>query len=103
MFVADLEDVRTPLDRAEGEAVAPVGGQPKVKLSESGKPTVTIPKGDAPTDLVVQPLIKGAGPVVQAGQTITAHYTGAVWRTGKTFDSSWARGAPADFPIGSGG
>jgi peptidylprolyl isomerase len=50
----------------------------------------------------VQPLIKGAGPVVQAGQTITVHYTGAIWATGKTFDSSWDSGTPAEFSIGTG-
>ncbi|MEK8228165.1 hypothetical protein NKG05_21960 [Oerskovia sp. M15] len=46
--------------RAEGEAVTPADGLPVVTLDDSGKPSVTIPEGyTAPTELVVQPLIKG--------------------------------------------
>lgn len=102
LFVLDVIEVRKPLARAEGETVAPVDGLPKVKLGGKGKPTITPPESDAPTQLVVQPLIKGAGPVVQAGQTITVHYTGVIWATGKTFDSSWDSGTPAEFSIGTG-
>ena len=55
------------------------------------------PGGDAPTALVVQPLIKGAGPEVTAGQTLTVQYVGMVWANGTVFDSSWSRGAPVEF------
>jgi peptidylprolyl isomerase len=104
LFVIDVESVRTPLARATGDAVAPVDGQPTVTLdAATGKPTITIPSGvAAPTSLVVQPLIKGTGPVVTAGQTISVHYTGVVYDGGKQFDSSWDRGTPADFVIGKG-
>ena len=50
--------------------------------------------------LVSQALIKGTGPVVAAGQTITVHYTGVIWGSGKQFDSSWDRGSPVNFVIG---
>jgi peptidylprolyl isomerase len=102
LFVIDAKSVRTPLKKATGEAVAPVDGLPTVELAKNGKPTITVPKTAAPTSLVVQPLIKGSGPVVQAGQTISVHYTGVIWDTGKQFDSSWDRGQPADFEIGKG-
>jgi peptidylprolyl isomerase len=103
LFVIDVKSVRSPLARATGEAVAPVDGLPTVALAADGKPTITIPSGvAAPTSLVVQPLIKGTGPVVQAGQTITVHYTGVIWDTGKQFDSSWDRKQTADFVIGQG-
>ena len=98
-----MKSVRTPLARATGDAVAPVDGQPTVTLAADGKPTITIPSGvAAPTSLVVQPLIKGTGPVVTAGQTISVHYTGVIYDGGKQFDSSWDRGQPADFVIGKG-
>jgi peptidylprolyl isomerase len=101
LFVVDVKSVRTPLARATGDAVAPVAGQPTVTLAADGKPTITIPSGvPAPTSLVVQPLIKGTGPVVTAGQTISVHYTGVIYDGGKQFDSSWDRGQPADFVIG---
>jgi peptidylprolyl isomerase len=83
--------------------VAPVAGQPTVALDPSGAPTITMPGGDPPTTLVTQPLITGTGAPVASGQSITVHYTGALWATGKVFDSSWTRGEPTSFPIGTGG
>ena len=102
LFVVDVKSVRTPLERATGEAVTPADGLPVVTLDATGKPTIKVPSDPAPAQLVVQPLIKGTGAAVTAGQTITAHYTGLIYRTGKQFDSSWDRGAPADFAIGTG-
>jgi peptidylprolyl isomerase len=102
LFVVDLESARVPLARAAGEKVARVDGLPKVKLSKKGAPSIKIPKGDAPTDLVVQPLVVGSGPAVEVGQTVTVHYTGVIWDGAKPFDSSWARDLPADFTIGTG-
>jgi peptidylprolyl isomerase len=103
LFVIDVKNVRTPLARATGDAVAPVDGLPTVALADNGKPTITVPSGvAAPTTLVVQPLIKGTGPVVQAGQTIGVNYTGVIWDTGKQFDSSWDKGQLFDFPLGKG-
>ena len=61
-----------------------------------------MPSSAPPDTLVVQPLITGTGPVVTAGQTITVHYTGVIWDSGKKFDSSWDGGAPVDFAIGEG-
>ena len=102
LFVVDVNDVTTPLTRATGTAVDPVEGLPEVKLAKNGSPKIFMPKADAPTDLVVQPLIEGDGPVVEAGQTIDVQYTGAIWDTGKVFDSSWKNGASVQFPIGAG-
>ena len=102
LFIVDVHGAHEPLKRATGTAVAPVDGLPTVKLAKNGAPTITMPKADAPGSLVVQPLIKGDGPVVQAGQTITVHYTGAIWDSGKVFDSSWKAGDPVQFPIGAG-
>jgi peptidylprolyl isomerase len=102
VFVVDVTGVRTPLEQATGTAVDAVDGLPTVKLGKAGKPTIQVPSSAAPDTLVVQPLITGTGPVVTAGQTITVHYTGVIWDSGKKFDSSWDAGAPVDFPIGAG-
>jgi peptidylprolyl isomerase len=102
LFVADIKSAMVPMKRATGAVVAPLDGLPTVKLAKSGAPTISVPKQvDAPTTLVAQPLITGTGPVVQAGQTVTVHYTGVVWSTGKVFDSSWKANAPAQFSIGT--
>ena len=103
LFVIDVKTVRNPLARATGDAVAPVAGLPTVALAADGKPTITVPSDTAPpTQLVSQVLIKGAGPAVTAGQTVTVHYTGVIWASGKQFDSSWDRGTPLDTVIGKG-
>jgi len=104
LFLIDVKTVRTPLARAQGEAVTPASGLPTVQLDGTGKPTITVPGAGvaAPTNLVVQPLVTGTGPVVTTGQTITVHYTGVIFGTGKQFDSSWDRGTPIDFAIGTG-
>jgi peptidylprolyl isomerase len=105
IFVVDVQDAVTPaepLARAEGTPVDPEPGLPTVELDGNGKPTITVPDGDPPTELVVQPLIEGEGAEVQAGQTLTAHYTGIIWASGQQFDSSWDREEPSDFQIGVG-
>jgi peptidylprolyl isomerase len=103
LFVIDVKSATTPLTRASGTAVAPKAGLPTVALDKAtGKPTITVPKTAAPTSLVVQPLITGKGAKVAKGQTITVHYTGVIWASGKEFDSSWTSGTPASFGIGTG-
>ncbi|HXY92299.1 MAG TPA: FKBP-type peptidyl-prolyl cis-trans isomerase [Acidimicrobiia bacterium] len=102
LFLLDVKSLHKPLARAAGAAVTPPPGLPTVTLGAKGKPSIKVPKTDPPAQLVVQPLIKGTGAPVQAGQTITVQYTGVVWGTGKQFDSSWDRGQPADFVIGQG-
>jgi FKBP-type peptidyl-prolyl cis-trans isomerase len=96
----EVVDARTIPTRAEGEPVAPVAGLPTVTLAKNGEPSITPVKGAPPADLKAQPLIKGAGPAVEAGQTLTLHYTGWLW-DGTEFDSSWD-GAPFSTEIGSG-
>jgi peptidylprolyl isomerase len=101
LFLMTPTSIRHPLPRATGTAVTPAAGLPTVTLDATGKPTITVPAGVAPSSsLVVQPLIKGDGPVVEAGQTVVVHYTGIVYGSGKQFDSSWDRGEPANFVIG---
>jgi peptidylprolyl isomerase len=102
VFVLDLKSARTPLAKAEGTPVAPKAGLPTVVVDDKGKPTITLPVGKAPTQLVAQPLVKGTGAAVKAGQTLTVHYTGVVWPGGRLFDSSFKGGKPASFGIGVG-
>ncbi len=102
LFVIDVRDAESVLARAQGEAVTPAEGLPTVALAEDGEPTITLPAGPPPDELVVQPLVRGEGAEVQQGQTISAHYVGVTWPGGEVFDSSWERGSPAQFQIGTG-
>jgi peptidylprolyl isomerase len=66
------------------------------------KPSVTIPDGPPPTDLVVEDLEDGTGDEAVAGKTCTMQYVGHSWSTGKQFDASWDRGQPFSFQLGAG-
>ncbi|MEI6481178.1 MAG: FKBP-type peptidyl-prolyl cis-trans isomerase [Candidatus Saccharibacteria bacterium] len=49
--------------------------------------------------LVKTDLVEGTGDEVKVGDTVTAHYTGAVAATGIIFQSSLDTGQPATFPL----
>lgn len=65
-------------------------------------PEITIPDGEPPTDLVSEVVVAGDGDPVEAGDLLVANYTGVLWDNGEEFDSSWGRGMPAAFGIGTG-
>ena len=74
---------------------------PSVEGSKGTKPVLAFPGPDAPKGLQVQVLDAGDGRVVEAGDTIVAHYLGQTW-DGDVFDSSYDRGQPLDFQVGVG-
>lgn len=100
VFVFDVVKVSAPvtvLPKANGKAQPAEAGIPTVTLAADGTPTVTIPKADPPTALKISVLKKGDGKVVTEGASVTVHYSGLIWATGKTFDSSWTTKKPATF------
>ncbi|WP_283136804.1 FKBP-type peptidyl-prolyl cis-trans isomerase [Rhizohabitans arisaemae] len=102
VFVVDV--LGTAPVAAVGEAAdAKTAG---VKLEHPGgdKPPTLTTKTEkkAPAKLVAETVIKGGGPPVKSGDSILVHYTGKIWGSGDTFDSSWERGQPILFEIGTG-
>lgn len=87
--------------RAEGEPVEVTDESlPEVTLDEeSGEPTIAQPEGDAPTELVIQPLIQGDGETVGESDYVTVRYKGVKWSDGEEFDSDWQRGTPTGFGL----
>ena len=102
LFLIDLVSASTPLTSAKGVAVVPKAGLPTVTVDGAKPAVIVVPKTAAPTSLIVQPLIKGAGPVVKAGQNIKVNYTGVLWKDGKKFDASGDHGSSFDTQIGAG-
>ena len=102
LFLIDLVSASTPLATATGAPVAPKPGLPTAVVDGAKAATITVPKTPAPTTLVVQPLIKGTGPVVKSGQNIKVNYTGVLWKDGKKFDASADHGSSFDTQIGTG-
>ncbi|WP_432557362.1 FKBP-type peptidyl-prolyl cis-trans isomerase [Granulicoccus sp. GXG6511] len=94
VFAVDITDA--PLERAEGDPVAPRAGLPTVEF-DGDKPKVTIPAGAAaPTELIVQPLIQGKGKPVQATDAITARYQAVLWKDGSVVDDTYGGAAETE-------
>jgi peptidylprolyl isomerase len=101
---APAPSAAAPADPAAPPAQPSAGpAQPQTQLDPAlqSPPKVTAGKGDV-KELKVTPIIKGTGPEVIAGQTLTVNYTGVTYKDGKEFDSSWKSGQPAQFPVGVG-
>ena len=102
VFFIQLVSASTPLTTATGVAVPPKAGLPTATVDGVKAAQITVPKTAAPKKLIIQPLIKGAGAVVKAGQSIKVSYTGVLWKDGKKFDASADHGSSFDTVIGAG-
>lgn len=104
VFVVDVLGSYQKTASAHGTHEAVNGrGLPAVGTSSPGAaPPVHIPQTGPPATLQSQTLIRGTGPVVKKDRLLVAQYEGVIWRTGKVFDSTWKRGVPAGFQIGTG-
>lgn len=89
IFVADIVSLQP--EEAEGEPVAPRPGLPTVEFAD-GEPQITIPADTPPpNELVVQPLIRGAGEPVAETDRITVHYQSVTWSNGAVVDNTYAQ------------
>ncbi|MFI1990358.1 FKBP-type peptidyl-prolyl cis-trans isomerase [Actinoplanes sp. NPDC020271] len=84
------------------------GDEPRPAAAQtSADPLATEPEvpagtGGPLTQLVVTPLVKGTGPVVRSGQTVTFNYKLIPYKGGAVIDSSWSRKEPFTSQIGAG-
>lgn len=100
-------------DSEPGSSASEDGGSaggtalPTVDGEFGEKPTLAIPEGDPPAELQSEVILEGDGPVVASGELLVANYLGQTWAgtdgEPNVFDNSYDRGAPAMFPIGTGG
>lgn len=94
--VLDIDKVFLP--KAEGSLVYNTGaGLPSVVRAPDGRPGIIVPVGEAPTEIVIETLIKGTGDEVTGETPIRVAYTGVEWEDGAVFGSSWG-----DEPAGIG-
>lgn len=99
VFVIDVVAVAS--DRADGKKQEPVAGMPRVEIGVLGEPRITIPNSTPPTAAQTALLKRGAGTKVVEGATVTIEYSGVLWSTGETFDSSWMRDDLVQLPTTS--
>ena len=64
-----------------------------------GRPGVTSKGTLVPKTVLYKDLVVGKGVAATTKDTVTVQYIGALYKTGKIFDESWKRGAPAVFPL----
>ena len=96
VFVVDVLKVQNPVTLSESQV-------PTV-VEKKGKPSGFVTKPTVPKtvdDLGVYVVKEGTGAPVEAGQTITVNYLGAIYPDGKVFDESFSK-QPATFSIGTG-
>ena len=104
VFVVDMLHAFGAKASVSGQQVSAGKGLPTVSDTTGAAPTVKIPSGNPPANLVSKVLIKGTGPTVAEGDTVVVQYTGVNWRTGQVFDASWKHGtdgSPFGFTIGA--
>ena len=66
------------------------------------KPSITIPAGEPPAELICEDLEVGEGTEAVSGTNVTVHYVGVAWSTGQQFDASWDRNDTFGFRLGAG-
>jgi FKBP-type peptidyl-prolyl cis-trans isomerase len=102
VFVVDLIKNFASNASATGQQVSSGGGAlPKVTVAAGAAPKIKMPSGKPPAKLVTKTLVEGSGPAITKGQTVVVQYVGAIWKSGKVFDTSWQRGQPFGFTIGA--
>ena len=101
VFVYDV--TAAYLGKANGWDQLPQAGFPSVVLSPNGRPGITVPGNDPPTELQIATLKAGTGATVEEDSNVVLHYTGVGWETGTVFDSSWASETGAPTTLSPGG
>lgn len=66
------------------------------------KPEIVVPDTAAPTELVKIDDVVGEGAEATKGSTVSVHYVGVSWSTGRQFDASWDRMELFSFGLGQG-
>src|SRR4051794_7735276 len=97
---ADTQTETTATTGSKGQAAAPLVS-PTKDLSK--KPRIPKQPGDAPSQLVIQDIVKGKGAEAKEGKVLTVRYVGTRFRDNQQFDASWER-KPNEFkfPLGGG-
>lgn len=86
--------------QAHGTELEPQDGLPTVEVGDDGIPTVSLPEEAPPTALTISPLIRGDGPQVQSGESVTVRYVQVAWSKGEVVEATWGPGTvPLTIPL----
>ena len=105
LIVVDIlgrKETVPPLDGPQGEEKEPAKWAPTLIEKDGVITGLDFSEAREPSgNLLATTLVKGDGPVVKSGQTLTVNYLGQVYGADKPFDESYSK-EPAEFPIGTG-
>jgi peptidylprolyl isomerase len=73
-----------------------------VSTDLASKPTIEVPSGPPPSELVSEDIVTGDGATAEQGDTVEVQYVGVDYKTGEEFDTSWGGGQPFSFQLGGG-
>lgn len=97
---SDCSAIAPPQTSAAVAEGAVVEGEVATTTDLATAPVVSVLEGAVPvTSLVISDVVAGSGDAVAAGAEVTVEYCGVGLASGTVFDSSWARGEPATFPL----
>lgn len=101
VFVADILSSKKVPVSAKGTAVAQDDSAlPKVGTNTDGKaPSMEIPKSDPPKKLVSDYVLESDGEAVKESDTVVVNYEAYLWKGAEKFDSTYASGKVAAFPL----
>jgi FKBP-type peptidyl-prolyl cis-trans isomerase len=102
VFVVDIVATTPVPDSAEGKTVGQHDASlPKVGVNTDGKaPSITVPSDRTPPKKLVDDyVIEGGGQPAKSTDTLLVKYKGVLWKTGKEFDSTYARNTTARLPL----
>ncbi len=77
----------------------PPANTPAVSGALGARPTIAKPVGAEPKKMVVKDIALGTGKEAPINAQVTVDYLGVTWADGKTFDTSFGKGAPASFSL----
>jgi len=67
--------------------------------TDDGAPSVTLPPGPLPKQLVTEELKQGTGATAKTGDTVVVRYVGVVYQTQRELDREWRH--PFTYELGS--
>lgn len=65
-------------------------------------PKPDVPAGPPPKTLVTEDVKEGSGPPARAGDEVSVHYVGVLYKDGELFDANWGDDEPFSFNLGGG-
>jgi peptidylprolyl isomerase len=84
------------------EEVATRKEEEKAAVEAAALPKPKIPSGPLPTQLVVVNKKTGSGATAKAGDEVSVHYVGILYKTKELFDANWGKDEPFSFNLGAG-